>query len=210
MVGTGADERLHTRRRASCGHPTCRDPATCVHGLGRCGPLGGTPRSNTVPGCGGNSWGVGSSPAGRIGEGKKSFRCVTTRGCNVWDFNGLGRTPRSLTALSFRLGVTASSGRVGAMFGLAPGGLPAVDLPQAFWILTVTLVPRPRLILAPTFFAQTDSRARAPPTGRTAVRSRTLASAHGRCFSQGKSSGRMLAHSPRALSKREPDTVSPA
>jgi hypothetical protein len=209
-VETGADGRLGTRRPAWYGHPRCRGRATCVHDLGHCGSLGGTPRSNTVPGCGGNSSEVRSSPAGRTRAGKKSLCCVTTRGHNVRAFNSLGRRPRSLAALFFRLGVAAPGGSVSAMSGLAPGGLPAIDLAQAFRILTVALVPGPGLIFAPASLAQADSRARTPPTGRTTACSRTLASAHGRCFLPRESSGRMFAHSPRALSRREPETYPPA
>ena len=39
----------------------------------------------------------------------------------------------------------------------AAGRLPAMNLPQTFGILTVTLVPTPRLVLAVKAFAQLDS-----------------------------------------------------
>ena len=49
------------------------------------------------------------------------------------------------------------------------------------------------------------SRARSAPSGRTIVLSRTLASAHGRCFLPRESSGRMRQHSLRAQQKHELD-----
>jgi hypothetical protein len=162
-----------------------------------------------VPSCGPSSRGVRGSLAGCITEGKKSFCCVTTRWCNLWVLNGLrhGLGPQAVRALSLRM--LGSDIVVLAMLSLPPRRLPTADLPPAFWLLTVALVATPRLVLAPTPLAQTDPRARSPPSGRTAALSRTLTSAHGRCLSQGKSSGRMLNHSPRALSKHARDTSSP-
>jgi hypothetical protein len=144
-----------------------------------------------------------SSPADRIKEGKKNFCCVTTHGCNHWGFNDLGQGSRALTALSFCLGVVAFGSLVGAMFGLPPRCLPAADLPEAFRGLTVALIPRPRLVLAPTPFAQAAPRARLARSGRIAIPSRNLETAHGRCFLPREKPGGMSHHSPRALSKRE-------
>jgi hypothetical protein len=154
-AGTGARERLDTRGPASCGHPRCREKATCVPDPGHYALPVGRQRSSTAPGCGPSSRGVRGSPAGRISEGKKRFCCVTTRLRNVWVRNGLERGPGSSTALLFRLGVATFSLGVLAMFGLAPGGLPATDLPLALRILAVALVPAPRHVLATTSFAQT-------------------------------------------------------
>jgi hypothetical protein len=162
-----------------------------------------------VPGCEVRSRAVRSSPADRIREGEKRFCCVTTRGRNVRGFNGLGRSPRSLTALFLSLSVADSDDGVSAMFGLAPGGLPAVDLSQAFWILAVPLVPAPRLITASASFAQADAWARSAPSGQTALSWLNVRDAHGSCDSQGKARGECWSHSPRALSKLEQDAKPP-
>src|SRR5262249_14670599 len=135
--------------------------------------------------------------------------CVTTRRRNRWALKSLRCGLHPLAARTLGLGVPGFDVGVLAMSGLPLRRRPASDLPLALWILAVALVPTPRLVLASTTFAQADPRARSAPSGRTAVLSRTLTSAHGRCFSQGKSSGRMSYHSPRALSKRERDADSP-
>jgi hypothetical protein len=201
--------RLGTRWPASSAHPKCRVRATCVPGLGHCeGPAGRRGRSS-VRGCGASSRGVRDSPADHTTEGKKSSCCVTTRRRKFWALNSLRRGLRPLAARSLGLGVPGFDVGVLAMSGLALRRLPASDLPLAWRILAVALVPTPRLVLAPTPFAQANPRARSAPSGRTVVLSRTLTGAHGRCFSQGKSSGRMSNHSPRALSKRDRDACSP-
>ena len=94
-----------------------------------------------------------SSPADRTREGEKSFCCVTTRRRNLWLLNGLGRSLDPLTALALCLGVPGFGVSLLAMFGLPPHCLPAADLPPAFRILAVVLVPAPGLVLAPTPFA---------------------------------------------------------
>ena len=114
-----------------------------------------------------------------------------------------------MAARALSLGMPVFGVGVLAMFGLPPRSLPAADLPEAFRILAIALVPTPWLVLAPTPFAQTDPRARSAPSGRIAMLSRTLASAHGRCFLPRESSGRMSHHSPRARSKRELDARLP-
>ena len=191
-VARAADERLDTRRTASCAHPRCRERATCVHGLGRYERPGDTRGSSSVPGCGPRSRVVRDILADRINEGKKSFSCVTTRRRNFGVFNGLGREFHSLTMLLLSLGVPGSGGGILAMLGLPSGRLPAADLPPALWLLTVALVPTPRVILPLAPFAQADPRAWSAPSGLRTGLSLNVMGAHGRISSQGKSSGRML------------------
>jgi hypothetical protein len=138
-----------------------------------------------VPGYGERSRGVRGSPADRIREGKKTFCCVTTRWRKFWFLTSLGRGLGLLAARALGLGVPGFGLGGLAMFGLPSRRLPASDLPLAVRLLAGALVPTPRLVLAPTAFAQADPRAGSAPSGRTAVLSRTLTSAHGRCFSQG-------------------------
>jgi len=201
---TGVGVRPGTRRPASCGHSMCREQATCVRGPGRCEPPDGRRDNSSVRGCGVSSRAAHSSPADRIREGKKSFCCVTTRRRNLWVFNGLRRSLDPLAARALGLGVPGFGKGVLAMFGLPLCRLPLADLAEAFRLLTVELVPAPWLVLAPAPFAQASPRARSAPSGLRSVLSLTLAGAHGRLDSQGKSSGRMCLHSPRALSKRDP------
>ena len=199
----GAFVRLDIRWPVSSAHPKYRERATCVPGPGHCEVPAGRRGRSSVRGCGANLRGVGGSPADCRAEGKKSFCCVTTRRRKFWAANSLRRGLGPLAARFFGQGVPGFDVGVLAMSGLALRRLPASDLPLAVWILAVALVPTPRLVLVPTAFAQADPRARSAPSGRTAVRSRTLTSAHGRCFSQGKSSGRMFRRPSRAPSKRE-------
>jgi hypothetical protein len=204
----GAGVRLDTQWPASSAHPRYRARATCVPGPGHCERPADRRGRSSVRGCGASSRGVRGSPADHRREEKKSFCCVTTRRRKFWALNRLRRGLRPLAARFLGLGVPGFDVGVLAMSGLPLRRLPASDLPLALRILTVALIPTPRLVLAPTPFAQADPWARSAPSGRTAVLSRTLTSAHGRCFSQGKSSGRMSYHSPRALSKRERDACS--
>jgi hypothetical protein len=99
------------------------------------------------------SRGVHDNPADRTRELKKNFCCVTTRRRNLWVFNSLGRTLGLLTALALGLGVPGFSLVSLAVFGLPPGRLPAADLPPAFRLLAVSLVPASRLVLAAAPFA---------------------------------------------------------
>src|SRR5271163_3608303 len=98
---------------------------------------------------------------------------------------------------------------VSTAISLAASILPAADLPQAFRVLAVALVPASWLVLAPASFAKASPRTRSPRSGQTAVSVSTVEGAHGSCDSQGKSSGRMCNHPPRALSKHEKDPLSP-
>ena len=106
-----------------------------------------------MPDYGASSRGVRGSPADRITEGKKSFCCVTTRRRNLWIFNGLRRGLGLLAARALGLGVPGFGLGGLAMFGLPSRRLPASDLPPAFRILAIALVPAPGLVLAPTPFA---------------------------------------------------------
>jgi hypothetical protein len=138
--------------------------------------------------------------------GKKSPSCVTTRRRKLWFFNGLRRGLHSLAAHLFGLGVLGFDVAVLATFGLPPSVVPAVQLALAIGVLTITLVVTTRSVFARAPVAQTDPQARAAPAARSRLAaeiSRTLASAHGRFCLPRESSGRMVAHSPRALSKRE-------
>lgn len=62
---------------------------------------------------------------------------------------------------------------------LPPRRLPAADLPLAFRLLAVALVPTPRLVFAPAPFAQADPRARSARSGLRAVVSLNVVGAHG-------------------------------
>lgn len=150
-------------------------------------------------------WQPGRSHSGP----KKRVCCVTTRGRNRWLLTGLGHGPAPLPARTFGLGVVGFGSSALATFCLPPCRLPAAHLAQALRILTITLVPTPRLVRAVTPFAQADPQARLPPSGHTTALSVTVEGAHGRLVSQGKSPGRVCSHSPRALSKREPDAYAP-
>ena len=121
----------------------------------------------------------------------------------------LGADFGSLPALLLGLGMLGFDADVLATFSLAARRLPAADLPQAFRVLAVALVPAPRLVLASASFAQAGPRARSPRSGQTAVALRTWRVPTGGSNSQGKSSGRMRSHSPRALSKLEQDAYLP-
>ena len=130
------------------------------------------------------------------------------RGRNLGVINGLGRGLVALVALSallFGLGMLCSDAVIPTTFSLTANRLPASDLSQAFQVLAVALVPASWLVLASASFAKASSRARSPRSGQTAVSVSTVEGAHGSCNSQGKSSGRMLPHSPRALLKLEKD-----
>jgi hypothetical protein len=208
-AGTGACALRGIRKSASFDHPRCHAKAICVHGLGRYGPPDGRRGRSNVPDYGVSSRDGRSSPADRTKEGKKKLCCVTTRRCNVRVKNGLRRELGLLPALLFLLGVLGLDTSVLATLGLPPCCLPAADLPQAFRSLTLGLVPRPRPVLASTSFAQAAPRARLAHSGRAAITSRDLETAHGRCFLPREKPRGMSHHSPRALSKREPDACSP-
>ena len=194
----GAGARIDTLWSASSGHPKCRERATCVHDPGHCERLAGRRGSSSVPSCGASSRGVRGSPAVCITEGKKTFCCVTTRRRNFWTLSDLGRGLGLLAAHSFCLGVLGFGVGVLATFSLPLRRQPAADLPQAFRILAVSLVPTPRLVLASAPFVQAGPRARAACSGLGTVLSFNVVVAHGRFDLPRESSGRMCHHSPRA------------
>jgi hypothetical protein len=201
--------RRGIRWTASSGHPKCRESATYVRDPGHCEPPAGRRRNRSVPGCGARSPAIRSSLADRIKGEKKIFCCVTMRGRDFGAFNDLDRSFGLLSALFLGLGMLGPDAIVPATLSLAASCLPAVDLSQALRVLTVALVPASWLVLASTSFAQADPLAWSAPSGQTAVLCFNVGGAHGSCNSQGKSSGRMCNHPPRALSKREQDPFSP-
>ena len=192
------------RWRVSCGHPKSRESATYVLCPGRSEQPDGKRRSNSEPGCGVRLRGARGSLADRIRGEEKIFWCVTTRRRNFGVLNGLGCGLGALTAVFLRLGMLGFDAGVLATFSLAASRLPAVDLPQAFGVLAVALVPAPRLVFASTSFAQAYPPAWSAPSGQTAVLCFNVRDAHGSCDSQGKSSGRMLvAFSSGAIKTRK-------
>ena len=179
-AATGADALSGIRRPASYGHPRCRERATCVPGPGRCEPPDGKRDSSSVLDSGARSRAAHGNPADRTREGKKTFCCVTTRRRNFWMFNRLGRSLGPLTALALCLGVPGFGVSLLAMFGLPLCRLPAADLPPAFRLLTVALVPAPWLVLAPAPFSKAGPRTRSARSGRRAVFFLNVEGAHGR------------------------------
>jgi hypothetical protein len=206
---TGAGMRLDTRRSASSGHPRCRESATYVRDPGHCELPAGRRRNRSAPGCEVRSQAVRGSPADRIREGEKKFCCVTTRRRKFRLLNILGRGLGPLTARFLCLSMLGFGGGGLAPFSLPPRRQPAVDLPLAFRVLAVALVPTPRVVLATALFVDASSLARAARPGFGALFSRTLAGAHGRFDLPRESSGRMCLHPPRALSKREQNDCFP-
>jgi hypothetical protein len=187
--GTVARGRPGTRRRVSGGHSRCRETATCVHDLGHCELPDGRRRRNSAPGCGSSSAAVPGTPAGRTRESKKNFCCVTTRRRNLGVLRCLGRGFGSLAARALSLRMLRFGCGIQAASGLPLRRLPAADLPLAFQILAVTLVPTPRLVLPSAAFAQADPRARSSCTGTARALWFNVAGAHGSVISQGAARG---------------------
>ena len=206
-IGSGARHGIQST--ASSGHPKSRESATYVPYPGRCEPPHGRRRSSSEPGCGAKLRGARGSRADCIREEEKIFCCVTTHGRKFEVLNRRGCGLGSLTAVFLCLGMLGLDAVILTTFSLAAGRLPAAHLPQAFRVLAIALVPASWLVLASTSFAQADPPAWSAPSGQTAVICINVGGAHGSCNSQGKSSGRMCNHPPRALSKREQDPFSP-
>ena len=184
-----AGERPGTRRPASSGPPNCRGTATCVPGPARCEPPDGKRGCSSRPGCGPTSEADHGSPADRTREAKKNFCCVTTRRRNRGALRCLQRGFGALTARTLSLGVLGFG-----LCGQAPSGLPlrrlpAANLPPAFGILAVTLVPTPRLVLPPAAFAQANPRTRSTRSGTVGALWFIVAGAHGSHISQGTARG---------------------
>jgi hypothetical protein len=197
---TGAGTPLGTHSPASFDHPRCRESATYVHDPGHCEPPAGRRRNRSVPGCEVRSHAVRSSPADRIMEGEKRLCCVTTRRRKFRFLNILGHGLGPLTACFLCLGMLGFGGFGLATFNLSPRRQPAVDLSQAFRILTVALVPTSRVVLATALFVDAGSLARAGRSGFRTAFFFNVVVAHGRFGLPRESSGRMRQHSPRALS----------
>ena len=143
--------------------------------------LGGRWDRSSVPGCGGSSQAARGSRAARIREAKKRFSCVTTRRRNFWSLNSLGCGLGALAARALCLGVAGFDFGILAMPGLPPGRLPAADLPPAFRVLAVALVPTPRLVPASAPFAEADPGTWSARSGRRASLWLNVRDAHGRC-----------------------------
>jgi hypothetical protein len=208
-AGIVAGMQSDIRWPVSCGHRRCRESATYVLGPERCEPPDGRRRSKSEPGCAVSSPAVRGSRADRIRGAEKSFCCVTTRGDNFRVLNGLGRGLDAQAARLLSLGVLGFDHDILATFRLSASRVPATDLPLTFRVLAVALVPGPRLVPASASFAQAATRARAARPRQTSVALRNVEGAHGSGNSQGKSSGWMPYHSPRALSKRDQHPFSP-
>ena len=184
-VAVGTRHAGNIRGIASCGQPTYCEIATYVRDPGRCVPPDGNRRSSTAPDYG-LSWPVvHNTPAGRTTNLEKNFCCVTTRRRNLLSLRRLRRSLGSLAAHALRCGVLSFNLGVPAAAVLSARRLPAADFAQASRILTVALVPTPRLVRTPAAFAQAQPRAGLPLSGTTAVFWFTVVGAHGSCFSQG-------------------------
>ena len=132
---------------------------------------------------------VHNSPADHIREEKKRFCCVTTRRRNLCMPQGLGCSLGSLTARVLCLSVPGFSLVSSAVFGLPPRRLPAADLPPAFRILAISLVPATRLVLAVTPFAHAAPWARSTFSGWARRLSFIVEGAHGRFDLPGEKPG---------------------
>ena len=187
----GCGVRPGIRCPASCYHPKCRENTTYVHDPGHCEPPAGRRRNRSVPGCEVRSRAVRSSPADRIREGEKRFCCVTTRRRKFRFLNILGHGLGLLTARFLCLGMLGFGGLGLATFSLSPRRQPAVDLSQAFRVLTVALVPTSRVVLATALFVEAASLARATRSGFGTAFFFNVVVAHGRFDLPRESSGRM-------------------
>lgn len=200
-AGSAAGARPDTRSRASDGLPRCHETATCVRDPGHCEPPDGRRSSSSEPGCGSSSPVVHSTPAGRIRESKKNFCCVTTRRCNLGRLGCLGRHFGLLTARALRLRVLSFDLGGHATLGLPPCRLPTTNLPPAYGILAVPLIPTLRLVLASAPFPQADPQPGPSRPGTVAALWFIVAGAHGSVVLPRDSPGRMRQRSPRALIK---------
>jgi len=116
---------------------------------------------------------------------QQNFCCVTTRRRNLVVLRRLRRRRGALTARTFRLGVLGLGRNALASSGLPPRPLPALHLPLALGVLAVTLVPTPRLVLAPAALAQADPHPRSSPTGTAAVLWLIMTATHGSAIPKG-------------------------
>ena len=133
------------------------------------------------------------------GSWQNNFCCVTTRRRNFGLLRCWWRREGALTARTLRRGVLGFGRSVVASSRLPPRRLPAADLPLAFGVLAVTLVPTPRLVLVPTAFAQADPRPRSSRAGTAAALWITMTAAHGSVDLPRDSPGGTRSRSPRAF-----------
>ena len=198
-AGPVARVRPGIHGRVSDGHSRCRVTAIYVRDRAHCELPAGKLSSSSAPGYGPSSGAVYGTLAGRIRESKKNFCCVTTRRRNLGVFRCLRRGFGTLAAHEFSLRVLGFGRGVLSSPGLPPRRLPAADLPLAFGILAVPLVPTPRLVLPSAAFAQAVPRARSSRTGTAGALWFIVAKAHGSDISQGTARGECYYRSPRAL-----------
>ena len=198
-AGTGARALPDTQQRVGDGHGKFRATATYVHDPRPGEPPDGRQRSSSVPGCESTQAAVRGTPAGHTRVVEKNFRCVTTRRRNVRILRCLGHGFGALAAHALRLGMLCFGLGIQAAFGLPPRCLPAANLPLAFRILAVTLVPAPRLVLPSAASAQAHPRPRAASTGISTALWFIVAGAHGSQYLTRDSPGRTCNRSSRAL-----------
>jgi hypothetical protein len=198
-AGTGARALPDTQQRVGDGHGKFRATATYVHDPRPGESPYGRQRSSSVPGCESTKAAVRGTPAGHTRVVEKKFRCVTTRRRNFRILRCLGHGFGSLAAHALRLGMLCFGLGIQAAFGLPPRCLPAANLPLAFRILAVTLVPAPRLVLPSAASAQAHPRPRAASTGTSTALWFNVAGAHGSQDLPRDSPGRTCNRSSRAL-----------
>jgi hypothetical protein len=199
--GAGARGRRGIRRRVCGGQLTYRATATYVRDPEPGERPDGKQRSSSVPGCGSRSAALHGTPDGRTKASKKIFCCVTTRRRILRILRRLRRGFDALAVRALRLGVLRFDGGVQAASGLSLGCLPTPDLPPAFRILAVTLVPAPRLVLLSAAFAQADPRSGTARAGTARALWFMVGGTHGSVLSQGTAREERATVLPERLSK---------
>src|SRR3984893_171525 len=199
--GTVARGRPGTHRRVCGGHPRYCATAPCVQDPGHGELPDGSRRSSSASGGGSSSAALRGTQAGRTKESKKNFCCVTTRRRNFGCLRCLGQRFGTFTVRTLGLGVLGSGRLIQTPPGRPLRGLPAADLPLAFRVLAVTLVPTPWLVLPSAAFAQTDPRSRSSRTGTARPLCFIVVGAHGSAISQGTARGEPTTVLPGRLSK---------
>ena len=175
--------RVDTARLASPAHRTWRDSSTCAPDQALRTARFGTCNCNNVWGHERPGLAVHDSPAAGKGASKKIVRSVTTRGFRPrigWSSHGLG----ACAPFAFRGGVLEFNLCFAAALGLALARLPAMQQPQAFALLTVSLVPATWRIITAAALAQTDAPREPISPGVNQSLPSKLKGTHGRCYSQ--------------------------